>query len=91
MAECNYSGEERRTSYPHTDEAAKKAVKDVFAILGVDIDSPAQVEEFRKSLRWGDSMRKITEQGKLVAWGAIVLTILGIFATGILAKLGLTE
>jgi hypothetical protein len=33
-------------------------VKKVFAILGVDIDRPESVEEFREDLRFGKRMRK---------------------------------
>ena len=43
--------------------AAKRAVKDTFAILGVDVDSPKDVEEFRKDLRFGGMMRKAADNG----------------------------
>ena len=43
---------------PNCQEAADRAVKKVFAILGVDIDRPESVEEFREDLRFGKRMRK---------------------------------
>ena len=33
---------------PHVAEAADTAVKKVFAILGVDVDVPKEVEQFRE-------------------------------------------
>ena len=40
---------------PHAAEAADTAVKKVFAILGVDVDVPKEVEQFRENLRFGIS------------------------------------
>ena len=51
---------------PHADESAERAVKRVFAILGVDVDKPEQVEEFRKDLRFGASLRRASDKGMLV-------------------------
>ena len=42
-------------SNPQCQNIADKSVKKVFAILGVDIDDPQQVEEFREDLRFGKS------------------------------------
>ena len=36
---------------PTCQDAADRAVKKVFAILGVDVDKPESVEEFREDLR----------------------------------------
>jgi hypothetical protein len=36
-----------------SQEAADRAVKKVFAILGVNIDEPKEVEDFREDLRFG--------------------------------------
>lgn len=52
-------------------EIAREAVKKTFAILGVDIDNPKDVEEFRKDLRFAGSLRRTTGQG-------IVAGVLGI-------------
>lgn len=60
-----------------SEEVADRAVKKVFAILGVDIDKPESVEEFREDLRFGKRLRKAADHGMLVLIGAIVLTIFG--------------
>lgn len=41
---------EHADSCPQSIQAADHAVKKVFAILGVDIDKPESVEEFREDL-----------------------------------------
>lgn len=51
---------------PQSVEAADHAVKKVFAILGVDIDKPESVEEFREDLRFGKKLRKASDHGQLV-------------------------
>lgn len=48
---------------PHVHASAKIAVKEVFAILGVDIDKPESVEEFREDLRFGRRLRMATDKG----------------------------
>ena len=59
----------------HSEAAAKSAVMKVFAILGVDVNDPKQVEEFRKDLRFGQSMRKLADKGSLALVGAVFVTI----------------
>ena len=63
-----------------SERAADKAVKKVFAILGVDINKPESVEEFREDLRFGKKMRKLADHGVFVlvallftgfAWAAL--------------------
>ena len=63
-----------------SDESADKAVKKVFAILGVDINKPESVEEFREDLRFGKKLRKLADHGVFVlvallftgfAWAAL--------------------
>ena len=49
-----------------SDESADKAVKKVFAILGVDINKPESVEEFREDLRFGKKLRKLADHGVFV-------------------------
>jgi len=46
-------------------------VKKVFAILGVDVDRPESVEEFRADLRFGRNLRRVTGHG-ILAFGAVV-------------------
>ena len=85
---CDYEGEDRRESCTFADDAAEKAVQKTFAILGVDINDPKQVNEFQKSLNFGDSMRKFFDKGFL----ATAVVMAGLFAAivyaGIKARLG---
>lgn len=69
----------------HAAEAAEIAVKKVFAILGVDIDKPESVEEFREDLRFGKKLRKGADHG--------FIAFVAILTTGIAAALwaGITE
>lgn len=53
---------------PHADRAAKAAVKEVFAILGVNTDIPREVEEFRKDLRFGAKIRKTSDRMWIAVW-----------------------
>lgn len=45
------------------EESSDKAVRKVFAILGVNIDEPKEVEEFREDLRFGRRLRRATDKG----------------------------
>lgn len=47
------------------EKAADAAVKKVFAILGVDVDKPESVEEFREDLRFGRRLRRASDRGWL--------------------------
>jgi len=58
---------------PNAERAADAAVKRVFEILGVDVDNPFSVEEFRKSLRFNDQLRKVADRS-LLTFGAILAT-----------------
>jgi len=69
-------------------DAADTAVRKVFAILGVDVDTPRDVEEFRKDLRFGGSMRTAVNRGVLGVVGVVVLAILTALWTGIKVKVG---
>ena len=88
---CEYTGDhDRRTAPPqcyYSEQAATKAVKETFAILGVDINDPRQVEEFRKSLRFSDELRTLADKGKLVVVTALVGAILGALWIGVKTKL----
>lgn len=72
----------------YSKEAAKVAVKDVFAILGVDVDDPKEVEEFRKDLRFGQTMRKAAERGTLALVCAAFVSAGAFLWYGIASKLG---
>lgn len=72
---------------PHVKEAADEAVKKVFAILGVDIDVPKEVEEFRENLRFGASMRRAADKGMLTVIGVLVTVMLAALWAGIVTKI----
>lgn len=48
---------------PHLERSAELAVKKVFAILGVNIDDPEKVEEFRVNLRFSANLRRNVDRG----------------------------
>lgn len=59
------------------DTAVSKAVKQTFAILGVDVDKPESVEEFREDLRFGKAMRKYASHGFLAFIGVLFAGLAG--------------
>lgn len=73
---------------PHAAEAADTAVKKVFAILGVDVDVPKEVEQFRENLRFGASMRRAADNGMLAIIGAIAVGALAALWAGVVSKIG---
>lgn len=72
---------------PHVKEAADEAVKKVFAILGVDVDVPKEVEQFRENLRFGASMRRAADKGMLAIIGAIAVAGLAALWAGIVSTI----
>jgi len=73
---------------PHAQESAELAVKKVFAILGVDIDVPKEVEEFRENLRFGATMRRASDRGMLAIIGAVAVALMAALWAGIVSKVG---
>lgn len=73
---------------PQVQQAAEDAVRKVFAILGVDVDVPKEVEEFRENLRFGASMRRAADKGMLTIIGAIAVGALAALWAGIVSKMG---
>lgn len=71
----------RDTQLAH--EVADLTVKKVFAIMGVDINSPQSVENFRANLRFSERLRKISDHGTLVFVGAVVLMLTTAVGLGI--------
>ena len=73
-------------------KASDEAVKKVFAILGVNIDIPWEVEEFRKDLRFGGDLRRFVHESTMkmffVVVGAVVLGAVYTLWEGIKAKVG---
>jgi hypothetical protein len=74
-------------NYQHDAHIARAAVKEVFAILGVDVDDPEKVEEFRKDLRFGGDMRRMRDRGMLTMIG-IIFTAIGVAIVGTFFKNG---
>ena len=80
---------------PHVKEAADEAVKQaadtavrkVFAILGVDVDVPKEVEQFRENLRFGASMRRAADKGMLAIIGAIAVGAMAALWAGIVSSI----
>ena len=60
---------------PQVQQAAEDAVRKVFSILGVDVDVPKEVEEFRENLRFGASMRRAADRGALTIVGHCLMLV----------------
>jgi hypothetical protein len=73
---------------PNCQEAADRAVKKVFAILGVDIDRPESVEEFREDLRFGKKLRKIADHSTMAFVGVVAVGFASLLWIGIQSKFG---
>lgn len=73
---------------PHVRESAEIAVKKVFAILGVDIDRPESVEDFREDLRFGKRMRRAADHSVLALLGVIAAGVAAAVWAGVVSKLG---
>lgn len=94
MNERGWDGTERRApdcrqslNCPHIDTAVHQAIKDVFAILGVNVDDPKQVEEFREDLRFGGKLRKVADHSLLALFGVIAAAFAAAVWAGISSKL----
>jgi hypothetical protein len=70
-----------------SEEAAEHAVKKVFAILGVDIDRPESVEEFREDLRFGRKLRKVADHGLLAFFGVVAAAFAAAVWAGIVSNI----
>lgn len=70
-----------------SEDAAEHAVKKVFAILGVDIEHPESVEEFREDLRFGKRMRKVADHGTLAFFGVVAAAFAAAVWAGIVSNI----
>lgn len=70
-----------------SEDAAEHAVKKVFAILGVDIERPESVEEFREDLRFGKRMRKVADHGTLAFFGVVATAFAAAVWAGIVSNI----
>lgn len=73
---------------PDCQDAADRAVKKVFAILGVDIDKPESVEDFREDLRFGKKLRRIADHSTLAFFAVIAVGAASLIWIGIQTKFG---
>lgn len=62
---------------PFLIEAANLAVKRTFAILGIDVDDPEKVEQFRQDLRYARESRTDSANRKSSIENAGILVIVG--------------
>lgn len=85
MAQKDCSMETKDCS--QAEEIAEKAVRKVFAILGVDISKPESVEEFREDLRFGKKMRRAADHGIIALMGVIAAAFAAAVWAGISSKL----
>ncbi|WP_286931355.1 hypothetical protein [Marinobacter sp.] len=69
-------------------EAADRAVAKVFAMLGVDIKNPRQIEDFRMDLRLARYMRQWLEKGVMATAGILFVGLCAAVFVGIQTKLG---
>ena len=67
--------------------AADRAVKRVFSILGVDIDRPESIEEFRADLRFGRKLRRIADHGTLAFIGIVAAALAAAIWDGVVSKI----
>lgn len=70
----------------YAEEAANQAVRKVFAILGVDVNKPESVEEFREDLRFGRRLRKAADHGFLAIVGLLVVGLGAVVWAGVVTK-----
>lgn len=86
MSHCNHECWKNQ-SCPHADVSADTAVKKVFSILGVDIDNPKDVEQFREDLRFGGKLRKAADHGFLAFVGLLAVALGATVWAGVISKI----
>ena len=72
----------------HEEDVADRAVRKVFAILGVDIDKPESVSEFQADLRFGRSLRKGADHGFFAFIGLVAIAVGAALWAGVISKIG---
>ena len=75
-------------SCQHANDAADKAVRKTFAILGVDVDNPKEVREFQQSLRFGETLRRAADKGFFAFASALGALMIGAIAFAFNYKTG---
>lgn len=64
-------------------QIADEAVAKTFAILGVDINNPASVEEFREDLRFGKKLRLIAGRSSMAFCVVVAAAVATALWTGL--------
>jgi len=57
------------------NSSATIAVQKTFAILGVDINEPRDIEDFRRDLRFASDLRRYAGHGTMAFVGAIFVAV----------------
>ena len=83
--------QKERRSCPYSDcqeprMAARHAVQEVFAIMGVDIYNPKEVANFQDSLRFGGAMLKLANKSMAAMVTTIAVLLVGSMVVGIAYK-----
>jgi hypothetical protein len=71
------------------EQAVDLAIKKTFAILGVDIEKPESVEEFREDLRFGRKLRRMSDHGNFVMVAGVIAGLIYALWYGIKAAAGI--
>lgn len=82
-AECPKS-----VTCPQVEQAARKAVVETMAVIGVDVANQESVNEFRDDLRFSRKIRKAADHGFVVAMGVVVTAIITATLLGIKVSFG---
>lgn len=69
-------------------QSAEIAVRKTFAILGVNVEDPRQVEEFREDLRFGSLLRQAARRGIFAVVVVVAGAMVGVAWMGIQAAFG---
>ena len=69
------------------EAAARKAVRDAFLVLGIDVNVKDDVDEFRADLRFGRQIRKLVGHGMLAAVSVAAAAIAVSAWTGIVSAI----
>ena len=88
MSDCKSKNECSELAKKYAEHAASEAVKKTFAMLGVDVNDPTELEEFREDLRFGKRMRRAADRGFMTAVTVITGALMMAMWIGIAMKLG---
>lgn len=67
--------ERRRREDKISEEAAHVAVYKVFFALGVDVNDPKSMEDFREDLRFGKKLRRLADKGVMFTFSIVAASV----------------